>query len=461
MENYSPIRMNADEELLLPLGYEQVNGQIRQEVLNIERQLQDITRGLELPQRQNNPTDDGENLDPRADTCRSSAYGSTQRHPRQKVHANSENRGSRTLEAVGGTRNVKHGLLHTDNPTHVPSSTPYTCRSRDVPLHNPILLNPPLNTTIAPDSLNPPLHMTNTNMVSSDRPPHTASNYVASNTSPVVMRNHTYIKPETYSGETEWKTWLVHFNIIAEINNWQGVVKAKFMGGALRKEALKLYASLSTEARADPDQIISELKSRFDPCDPAQTYRLQLRQRRRKTDESLPALATEIRMLTNKAFPDAPSSVIDEIAIDHFVEALEDNMDVRMAVRRAQPKTLAEALATARFEAGLIKIDEDRNPLARRTAAIQDANTLVSPAQIEKGTCDLGGGSQDLHLSGAVGNTPLVSHADVKWVGLNNSDRQSDRNAWQYNVERKMSDLVADRDQLREKVQTLIDSSIF
>ena len=77
-----------------------------------------------------------------------------------------------------------------------------------------------------------------------------------------------------------------------------------------------------------------------------EVFRSQLKSRVRGKDESLPELAQAIQRLVRQAYPEAPLSVWEVLAKDHFVDAIADT-DIRWKVLQTRPGTVQEALATA------------------------------------------------------------------------------------------------------------------
>ena len=71
-------------------------------------------------------------------------------------------------------------------------------------------------------------------------------------------------------------------------------------------------------------------------------YRAQLRCRTRKREE----LAQAFQRLTRQAYPNAPTSLQDTLARDHFIDALPES-EVRWHIHQARPRSLRDALTTA------------------------------------------------------------------------------------------------------------------
>ena len=92
--------------------------------------------------------------------------------------------------------------------------------------------------------------------------------------------------------------------------------------------------------------LIEALESRYGSKHQTETYRAQLRCRTRKREETLPELAQAVQRLTRQAYPNAPTSLQDILARDHFIDALPES-EVRWRIDQARPRSLRDALTTA------------------------------------------------------------------------------------------------------------------
>lgn len=461
------ISLNADEVVPHRLNFVGVEGELQQ----VERHLLDLTNrlardrlGMEVdnghPDGDEHPGGDRNHLEGVLRRYRDDSNdldNDFRRHEEDSDHLDGD-------EHQGRHQGSNYSLFDRDNRSRRQSPSPESVSGRDrvsnhglqhiasTPVQSSGIAGVITNAVALPDSVEVPDPMVIPKPV------------VVSGSSKNSFQNlpsyqNTNCRPETYSGETDMNTWLVHFDLIAEINRWEGEIKAKFMGSSLRKEALRLYASLSKEVRKDPVQIASELRNRFAPCDPVQSYRLQLRQRRRKVGESLSTVATAIRVLAAKAYPEAPKSTLEDIAVDHFVEALEDNRHLRMLIRRSKPATLSEALATARFEEGIMKVDDERNPLAHRAATLQPYDASPSPeSSLVEGDSSIAGASgtssSSVRPSSLTDSSSLKKHTDG---GSSDRPKVDYKELWQMEVDRRINCLQEERDDLKEKVRTLLE----
>ena len=177
--------------------------------------------------------------------------------------------------------------------------------------------------------------------------------------------------PATYHGKGKLSldSWLVHFAIVAEINAWNDDEQAKYMSLSLRDEALTaLTESLPGRDQLVVCEIVEVLRENFDRPDSISTYRQKFQARRRKTGESLTALRYDVVKMGRQAYPDASAAMVDDLAKDQFITALE-SQHLRMQVRRGNPLTLEAAHRTAVEEEKLWKEEESQFSL-RRNATI-------------------------------------------------------------------------------------------
>ena len=99
------------------------------------------------------------------------------------------------------------------------------------------------------------------------------------------------------------------------------------------------------------DRILSLLRTRFGTDQKCEMYRLELKQRRRKPNESLQQLFHDVCRLMNLAYSGHKDEIVETLARDYFLDALSSHsMKVRIMDR--DPKSIDEALRLAmRYEA--------------------------------------------------------------------------------------------------------------
>lgn len=173
------------------------------------------------------------------------------------------------------------------------------------------------------------------------------------------------IKPQTYSGSSDFEEFLSQFEITCEINSWQYREKSLYLANCLTGEARSLLNELDNEGRRDYKTLVEKLTNRFGSINRSEIYRTQLKSRVKNKGETIPELAQAIKKLVRQAYPGVNKDVIETLSLDNFIDALTDS-DIRMRLRELGPKSLAEAEQIAvRMEAHKIA-DKQRSRLVGR-----------------------------------------------------------------------------------------------
>jgi hypothetical protein len=164
-----------------------------------------------------------------------------------------------------------------------------------------------------------------------------------------------YRKPATYDGTTEWQDYLIYFEMLAELNEWDARSKALELAISLRGIAQSVLSDLGTEHRMSYRHLVSALQSRFEPTNQSELYRTQVKNRTRKTGESVTELSQDIKRLVRLAYPEAPSVVRDHLVRDCFIDSLNDSV-LQWAVFQGKAVNVEDAVRIAleyeAFQAG-------------------------------------------------------------------------------------------------------------
>ena len=181
--------------------------------------------------------------------------------------------------------------------------------------------------------------------------------------------NRPIVMPEAFSaaGNEEWDSWLSHFEDCALINKWNNMRKAQFLAVRMRGAALLKVQSLSPNVRGNYTDLKRTLCEKFVPKE----FRVGCQER----DEKIPDLASSLRRLFGKAYPEAIPDLQDSLTMDQFINALEDR-EIRMKIRESGPKTLDEAVSRA------LQIEAMYEAESRRTK-VRSVRVIQEPAQEE------------------------------------------------------------------------------
>ena len=150
------------------------------------------------------------------------------------------------------------------------------------------------------------------------------------------------MKPQQYDGSEDLNEYLTHFDIVAKLNGWTKSAKSLHLAGSLTGGARALLNDLDPGVREDFDKLVDALTNRYGTVNRAEVFKTQLQTRIKRKDETIPELAQAIQTLAKKAYPTANASMIDVLAIDHFIDALPQS-DIRLRLKESRPKNLMEA----------------------------------------------------------------------------------------------------------------------
>ncbi|CAG2208723.1 unnamed protein product [Mytilus edulis] len=159
-------------------------------------------------------------------------------------------------------------------------------------------------------------------------------------------RNKSYSsnkKPATFDGTSSWQDYLVHFEMVAEINGWDNISKALELATCLRGSTWAILSDLRPELMRSFTHLVTALASRFQPSNQAELYRAQMKSTTREKGQSLPELAQDIKKLTRLAYPTAPMEVREQLARDCFIDSLND-ADLESAIFQGQPISIDDSV---------------------------------------------------------------------------------------------------------------------
>lgn len=125
---------------------------------------------------------------------------------------------------------------------------------------------------------------------------------------------------------------------------------------SLRGNVQGVLGNLAGEYGRNYNELVRALEDRFPPANQTELYRVQLRERRRKTTETLQELGQTIRRLAHLAYTTAPNDVRETLAKEQFIDALVD-ADMRLRIKQARPQSLNDAIRIAVELEAFIKSD--------------------------------------------------------------------------------------------------------
>jgi len=154
------------------------------------------------------------------------------------------------------------------------------------------------------------------------------------------------LKPPKFDGQSSFETFMAQFSNCAEHNKWNRAQKLAYLHNSLEKKTANILWDYKKDVTDSLSGLMNILETRFGGKAVADKHRVELRNRRRRQNESLQSLHSDIRRLAALAFPNVQPQMREEITCDHFLDALGDP-DFGLKIRERHPADLHSALQIA------------------------------------------------------------------------------------------------------------------
>jgi len=192
------------------------------------------------------------------------------------------------------------------------------------------------------------------------------------------------LKLGSFDGSTCLATFLAKFTNCSEYYQWSDRDQLEGRAGQVLWE----LGSNTTVS-----QLTQLLKNRFGTQDQTERYRLELKARKRRKNESLQSLYNDICRLMVLAYPGESGTLCSLTARDAFLEALDAQLRLKILERDTEPATLEDALRVAtRLEAVRRTADDEYvDEVKKRERNIRGATQApeARDAQAERKMADL------------------------------------------------------------------------
>jgi len=132
------------------------------------------------------------------------------------------------------------------------------------------------------------------------------------------------------------------FEILADINKWDDDAKRLYLASSLPGADKSILSDLTQDERRNYSRLKLALSRKFGSAYKAEMYRAKLQSRFRQKSETIYELASSIMKLTRQAYPKADLQLLDTLAVDYFIDVLEDS-DIRLRIRQSQPESINQA----------------------------------------------------------------------------------------------------------------------
>ncbi|XP_055890394.1 uncharacterized protein LOC129927167 [Biomphalaria glabrata] len=153
------------------------------------------------------------------------------------------------------------------------------------------------------------------------------------------------MKPPVFDGSVSWSVYKKQFDAAAKVNKWNSEEeKATALVLSLRGKASELLQSLPNQQ--DLAALVQAMELRYGDEHLQEVYRVQLKTRQQRPDETLQELETDIERLAHLAYPTAAQDFLEVIITDAFIDALRDP-ELKKATRVSGKRKASEALVYA------------------------------------------------------------------------------------------------------------------
>lgn len=160
------------------------------------------------------------------------------------------------------------------------------------------------------------------------------------------------LKLGKFDGSTPVEVFINQVNMCSKYNQWSEMEIFANVSLSLTGNALSVLSD--GEKCNNSQQLIDKLRCRYGGGEQSSLYRMQLRNLRRRKNESIKDLCFEVDRLMNLAYPGFPARTLQEMAIDYFIDSL-DNADLEVRLRDRDPVDLQEACRLAQIMEANVK----------------------------------------------------------------------------------------------------------
>ncbi|XP_075168511.1 uncharacterized protein LOC142240690 [Haematobia irritans] len=163
---------------------------------------------------------------------------------------------------------------------------------------------------------------------------------------PVRVIEGSKTKPPVFDGSTSFDVFKFQFEMVACRNLWNDNDKAIELLLALKGNAADVIQSIPAASRNNYNEVIAALQRKYGGEHKQDIFRMELRGRVQKSNETLQDFATEVERLVLLTYPGESHPLVDRIKIETFVNGIRDP-DIKCATYASQKATFAETVTFA------------------------------------------------------------------------------------------------------------------
>ncbi|CAC5373255.1 unnamed protein product [Mytilus coruscus] len=182
-----------------------------------------------------------------------------------------------------------------------------------------------------------------------------------------------YIKPDSYSGSSDWDEYYSRFEDCVELGGLSDKEKCLTLTASLRGPARTFYISLTIAERRNYDILVSKLQQRFGCTRQQSRWLSRFESRKRLPCESIAMLGDELRQLSQKAYTILDSRAQEALALNQLYKSVSLEMKCRCIDKECA--TISDAVQVIeRYEAilGEPPVTEKKKTAVRQISTDDD-----------------------------------------------------------------------------------------
>ena len=187
------------------------------------------------------------------------------------------------------------------------------------------------------------------------------------------------VKPPKYDGTGSFESFLAQFQNCASYNKWSKRKQLVYLWSSLEKSAGQVLWDYSAETTGSLSKMIKVLKACFDEASQSDKYRLKLKSRRRRPNETLRNPHSDIRQLAALALPELDHGARETMACYYFIDTVDDP-NFALKVRERSTKDLDSALRVA------LQLDVWYRDVEQSSRRERKAREITEPEKKDKQT---------------------------------------------------------------------------
>ena len=184
--------------------------------------------------------------------------------------------------------------------------------------------------------------------------------------------------PSKFSATADFALWIQRFEIYLSEAEIPLEKRARELLSLLDDGPFRIVTQLGLVDSNDYSCVKEQLQKHYAPKGDDLEWQYRLQNRRQKSGEPLSEFVGELRMMTDKAYPEWEPKQRLEIARNQFIQGIE-SPSIQLVLMREKPKTLEDALALAQQHLAVETAQKrlHRRPLEQHAAQSLDPQTMT------------------------------------------------------------------------------------